>query len=71
MFILGGKKLNLQDKILERKLIKEALAKRECEKFEMALGHKSKLHVYKELKRGVGFEEYLKYVKGPHSRLFF
>ena len=31
----------------------------------MALQHKSKLHVYKELKRVVGLEEYLKYVKGP------
>ena len=37
----------------------------------MALCHKSKLRVYKELKHGVGFEEYLRYVKGPPSRLFF
>ena len=37
----------------------------------MALQHKSKLCAYKELKRGVGFEEYLKYVKGPSSRLLF
>ena len=36
----------------------------------MALVHKSKLRVYKELKRGVGLEEYLRYVKGPPSRLF-
>ena len=64
------KELDLQDKILERKLIKEALDRRECEEFEMALRHKSKLLVYKELKRGVGFEEYLRYVKGPTSRLF-
>ena len=55
---------------MERKLIKEALDRRECEEFEMALRHKSKLRVYKELKRGVGFEEYLRYVKGPPSRLF-
>ena len=59
------KELDLQDKILERKLIKEALDRRVCEEFELALRHKSKLHVYKELKRGVGFEEYLRYVKGP------
>ena len=62
--------MDLQDKILERKLIKEALDKRECEEFEMAFRHKSKLRVNKELKRGVGFEEYLRYVKGPPSRLF-
>ena len=62
--------MNVQDKILEIKLIKEALERRECEEFEMALRHKSKLCVYKELKRGVEFEEYLKYVKGPPSRLF-
>ena len=65
------KELDLQVFILERKLIKEALDRRECEEFEMALRHKSKLRVYKELKRGVGFEEYLRYVKGPPSRLFF
>ena len=29
----------------------------------------SKLHVCKELKCGVGSEEYLKHVKGPFSRL--
>ena len=63
------KELNLQDKALELKLIKEALDKRECEEFEMVLQHKPKLRVYKELKCGVGFEEYLKYVKGPSSRL--
>ena len=37
----------------------------------MALRHNSKLRVYKEMKCGVGFEEYLKYVKGPPSRLYF
>ena len=57
--------MDLQDKILERKLIKEALDRRECEEFDMALRHKSKLRVYKELKRGVGLREYLRYVKGP------
>ena len=65
------KELNLQDDVLEIKLMREALDKRECEEFEMALQHKSKLRVYKELKRGVGFEEYLKHVKGPPSRLLF
>ena len=65
------KELNLQDKVLEIKLIKEALDKRECEKFEMALQHKLKLRVYKELKHEVGFEEYSKHVKGPSSRLLF
>ena len=29
----------------------------------MDLQHKSKLHIYRELKREVGFEEYLEYVK--------
>ena len=56
---------------MERKLIKEALDRRQCEEFEMALRHKSKWCVYKELKCGVGFEEYLRYVMGPPSRLFF
>ena len=48
------KELNLQDKILEIKLHKEVLAKRGSEEFEMALCHKSKLCVYKELKMGLG-----------------
>ena len=50
------KELNLQDKVLKTKLIKEALDKRECEEFEMALQHKLKWCVYKELKRRVGLE---------------
>ena len=37
----------------------------------MALQCKLKLCVYKELKHGVGFEDYLKHVKGPSSRLLF
>ena len=41
-----------------------------CEEFEMALQRKSKLRVYKELECGVGFEEYLKHIKGPSSGLF-
>ena len=32
--------------------------------------HKSKLRVYRESRREIGFEEYLKYVKGAASRLF-
>ena len=63
--------MNLQDKILEIKLIKESLDKRECEEFEMALQHKiQNCMFYKELKQRVGFKVYLKYVKGPSSRLF-
>ena len=42
------KELNLQDKILDIKLIKEAIDKRECEEFQMDLQHKSKLRVYNE-----------------------
>ena len=34
-----------------------------CEVFEMALNHKSKMQVYRELKFEFGFEEYLEYVK--------
>ena len=58
------KELNIQDKTLEIKLIKEVCDERACGEFEMALQHKSKLRVYKELKRRIGHEEYLKYVKG-------
>ena len=65
------KELTLQNEVVELKLIKETLDKRECEEFEMDLQHKLKLHVYKELKRGVGFEDYLKNVKGLSSRLLF
>ena len=65
------KELYLLDKVLELKLTRETLDKRKCEELEMALQHKSKLHVYKELKCGVGFEEYLKHGKGPSSRLLF
>ena len=36
----------------------------------MALQHKSKLRVYRELKRKIGFEEYLEYVMEGSSRLF-
>ena len=40
--------------------------KRECEEFQMAMQHKSKLRIYREL----GFEEYLADAKGAASRLF-
>ena len=36
----------------------------------MALQHKSKLRVYRELLLEIGFEEYLEYIKGVPSRLF-
>ena len=42
---------------------------RDCEEFEMALQHNSKLGTYRELKQEVGFEEYLEYVKEASSRL--
>ena len=48
------KELNLQDEVLVSKLIKQAIDKTECEEFEMALQHKLKLRIYKELKQGVG-----------------
>ena len=60
-------------KSLEIKLIndkKENHDKKECEEFEMALKHNSKLHVYKELKQEVGCEEYLEHIKGPLSIVF-
>ena len=43
---------------------------RECEEFEMALCRKSNACDYKELKLAVGFEEYLKCVKGTLSTPF-
>ena len=39
---------------MDVKLIKENLDNKVCEEFEMVLQHKSKLHVYKELKVGLG-----------------
>ena len=50
------RELTLQQKVLELKLIKEALDKRDCEEFVMALQHKSKLRVYNQLKHGVGLK---------------
>ena len=43
------KHLDLQDKELTVKIIREAIDKRECRQFETALQHKSKLPVYREL----------------------
>ena len=63
------KELDLQDGILDIKLIKKAHDKRECEEFEMVLRHKSKLQVYRELQWEIGFEEYLEYVRGTPSKL--
>ena len=48
------KELNRQGKILEMKVIKVAFDRKECKKFEMALGHKFNFYVHKELKCGVG-----------------
>ena len=61
----------LVGQVLVIKVMKVALDKREFEEVEMAVQHKSKLRVYKELKRGVRFEEYLKHVNGPSSMLLF
>ena len=36
----------------------------------MALQHKCKIQLYRELKQDIGFEVYLEYVKGASSRLF-
>ena len=64
------KELGLQDQDLDIKKIMKALHKRECKVFEIALQHKSKLRVHKELKSEILFEEYLEYVEGATSRLF-
>ena len=58
------KEMGLEGKVLDVKLTKKSLDKRECEELEMALQHKSKLHIYRELKWQFGFEKYLEYVKG-------
>ena len=39
--------------------------------FQMAMQHKSKLHIYKELKQEIGFVEYLEYAKGAACTLVF
>ena len=65
------KELDLQDKVWDIKLIKKALDERECDEFEVALQHKSQLQVYRKVKRKIGFEDYLEYVKAAPPRLFF
>ena len=51
------KELVLQDRALDINNQK-ALEKRECEEFEVALRHQSKLRVYTELKQEIRFEEF-------------
>ena len=55
---LGGsslkKELDLQDKVLDVRIVLKALDKRECEEFEMAMQRKSKLHIYSELNSRLG-----------------
>ena len=63
------KELDLQDEALNVKLIRKALNRRECEEFEVALQHKFKLCLYRELKWEVRPEEYLEFVKEVPSRL--
>ena len=58
--------MGLQDEVLDTKIIKKALDKRECEEFEMALHHKSKLQLYTNFKQNIGFAKYLEYVKQAH-----
>ena len=64
------KELGLQDQVLDQKLVKKALDQRDCEEFVMGLQHKSKLKVYRKLKHGIVFEEYLEYIKVAPSGLF-
>ena len=64
--------MGLQDQlqVLDIKIIRKAVDQRDCKVFVMALHNKSKLRVYRELKREIGLEEYLEYVKEALSRLF-
>ena len=65
------KELDLQNKVLDIKLIYNAIESRELREFEMALQKKSKLCIYKQLKGEVGIEQHLEYVKRDHARLLF
>ena len=58
------KELHLQHEAVNVKSIIKALEGRESDEFEVDLQHKTKLCLYKELKREVGPEEYLGFVKG-------
>ena len=51
------KELELQDKVLNVKSIREAIDRMECEEIEVALEHKCKMSLYRELKWGLGPEE--------------
>ena len=62
--------LDLQSKVVDVKKIHSTIESRELRVFEVALEHKSKLHIHKELQEQVGLQEYLEYVKGAHARLF-
>ena len=42
------KESDLPDKVFKVKIINKSLDKSECEEFEIALQHKSKLHIYKK-----------------------
>ena len=64
------KELGLQDQVLDKNVTKKASDKIEWREFEIPLQHKSKLQVYRELKREIGFEEYWKYINKIPSRLF-
>ena len=64
------KEVDIHDKVLDVKIIKNYL-KRGCALFEMALQHKSKKHMNKDLKQEDGFEKDLEYVKRVSSRLPF
>ena len=61
-----GKRLHVE-------LIKKSLIKERVRSLKLApsVNQNCIFTVYKELKREVGFEEYLQYVKGERSGLFF
>ena len=65
------KELDLEDGIVRAKHIHKAIESRELRELETGLQHKSKLRLYRDLKKEVGFEEYSQYVKGADARLFF
>ena len=64
------KELDLHDEVLELKLVRKALDKREHEELEMALQHNLKCIFIGGLKREVEFEKYLEFLRGMPSRLF-
>ena len=64
------KELDLQDTVLDVELIRKAIDKRECEDFEVYLQQKSKLRLYRKLKREVRSVEHLEFVKRVPSMFF-